>query len=156
MKGMQQAGLVQGPVLNCPDGASKTRMGNQEHPGKSCAHIQSAERCTCSRRIGPAWLCAPGCSLAQGCCCSPRVRTEHSWEGSSRQAAFRNICLALHTERQGAQRDTSQGAVFARTLFLHIIQTCGTCVWRRTSAEVTAQMATVWGHTGMAQSSGPD
>lgn len=138
MKGLQQAGLVQGSVLNCHDAASKTRMGKQKHPGKSCAHIQSAERCMCSRRSsGPAQLCAPGCFLAQGCCCSPWVRTEHSWDCSSGQAALRNIFI-LHTERQGAQPNTSQGPVFARTLFLHITPTCGTCVWRRSSAEVIA------------------
>lgn len=60
MKGLQQAGLVRGFVLNCCDAASKTRMGNQKHPRKSCAHIQSAEMCTCLRRSSsPAQLCAP-------------------------------------------------------------------------------------------------
>lgn len=115
MKGLQQAGLVQGPVLKCHIAASKTRMRNQKAPRKSCA-----QRCMCSRRSsGPAQHCAPGCFLAQGCFYSPWVRTEHSLERSSGQAALRNICFTLHTERQGAQRDTSQGPVFARTLFVH-------------------------------------
>lgn len=90
-------------------------MRNQKAPRKSCA-----QRCMCSRRSsGPAQHCAPGCFLAQGCFYSLWIRTEHSSERSSGQAALRNICFTLHTERQGAQRDTSQGPVFARTLFVH-------------------------------------
>lgn len=116
MKGMQQAGLVQGPVLNCPDGASKTRMGNQEHPGKSCAHIQSAERwkerpCTalCSRLFP-----SPGLLLL------PSGEDRALLGGFLRSGCFQKHLLGLaHREARSTARHIPRSCVCKDTVSAH-------------------------------------